>query len=386
MNIFKAIKNALTGKVEKGDEAQLKTGYNGPMENEPIEQPGALIDDRPKEAKAKDYRFEEIVASAAPVQWRKKSASEIRKFPIFDQGRSGSCVAQTGKKMKGVYAYLKTGVFFPVSASHIYQRRSNKPSGGMIGINCFEIMQKGTSPAVFATDEKMSDAQMDAIRVPAFGEHVGKAFAIGNYMVVGTRDIDLIASIIQETGKAVMVWFYFEHNEWTERPRVKNPNLDLYAGATARHSVAAIDFTLTEDGKKALVIDDSWGPNAGNGAGQRIVDEDFYRARNWFAAHFMNFAYENGEEPSGKPRHTFLRDLEFSAIVKNDAEVVALQECLKWEGLFPANVESTGYFGSITRKAVEGFQRKYDIAREGDAGYGRVGPKTRSRLNQLYSQ
>lgn len=358
-------------------------GKNG--SDEPIEQPGALIDDRPESAKQKDYRFEELVASAAPVEWRKKSADEIRRFPIFDQGRSGSCVAQTGKKQIGVYAYLKTGAFFPVSATHLYQRRSNKPSGGMIGINAYEIMQKGVAPAVFAKDEKMSDSEMDALEVPAFAEHVGKAFSIGNYMVVPTKDIDLIASIIQETGKAVMVWFYFSHDEWTERPKVKYPNLDLYAGATARHSVAAVDFTLTPDGKKALVIDDSWGPSAGNGAGQRIIDEDFFRARNWFAAHFMNFAYENGEM-TGKPRHQFLKDLEFSPALKTDPEVVALQECLKWEGLFPANVDSTGYFGSVTRKAVEGFQRKYDIAREGDAGYGRVGPKTRAKLNQIYWQ
>lgn len=352
---------------------------------EPLEQPGALIDDRPESAKEKDYRFEEVVASAAPVAWRKKKESEIRKFPIFDQGRSGSCVAQTGKKQIGVYAFLKTGAFFPVSASHLYQRRSNRPGGGMIGINAFEVMQKGVAPSAFAPDERMSDSEMDSLVVPPFAEHVGKAFSIGNYFTVKTGDIDLIASIIQETGKAVMVWFYFQYDEWTSRPQVKNKNLDLYAGSTSRHSVAAVDFTITDDGKKALVIDDSWGPSAGNGAGQRIIDEDFFRARNWFAAHFMNFAYENGEM-TGKPRHQFLRDMEFSATVSYDPEVVALQDCLKWEGLFPANVESTGYFGSVTRKAVEGFQQKYDIARKGDAGFGRVGPKTRSKLNQIYWQ
>jgi len=255
----------------------------------------------------------------------------------------------------------------------------------MIGANAFEIMQKGVAPSAFAPDERMSDSEMDALTVSPFAAHVGEAFAIGNYLTVKAGDIDLIASIIQETGKAVMVWFYFEYAEWTERPTIKNPKLDLYAGATCRHSVAAVDFTLTEDGKKALVIDDSWGPTAGNGAGQRVIDEDFFRARNWFTAHFMNFAYENGEM-TGKPKHQFLKDLEFSAVFKTDDEVVALQDCLKWEGLFPANVESSGYFGQITKKAVEGFQQKYDIARKGDAGFGRVGPKTRAKLNQIYWQ
>src|SRR5690606_38497789 len=105
-------------------------------------------------------------------------------------------------------------------------------------------------------------------------------------------------SIIQETGKAVMVWFYFEYNEWTARPKVLNPGLDLYGANTARHSVAAVDFTLTEDGKKALVIDDSWGPGAGNGAGQRIVDEDFFMARNWYRGHFQNLKFEDQSTPT----------------------------------------------------------------------------------------
>lgn len=364
---------------------QTRADFEADQDAEQNEQPGALIDDRPESAKEKDYRFEEVVASAAPVNWRKKKDSEIRKFPIFNQGRSGSCVAQTGKKQVGVYAFLKTGAFFPVSASHLYQRRSNRPGGGMIGANAFEIMQKGIAPSAFAPDENMSDSEMDALVVSPFAAHVGEAFSIGNYLTVKAGDIDTIASIIQETGKAVMVWFYFQYDEWTSRPTVKNPSLDLYAGATSRHSVAAVDFTLTEDGKKALVIDDSWGPSAGNGAGQRIIDEDFFRARNWFAAHFMNFAYENGEMTE-KPSHQFLRDMEYSPVFQTDSEVIALQECLKWEGLFPANVESSGYYGQITKKAVEVFQQKYDIARKGDAGFGRVGPKTRARLNQIYWQ
>lgn len=354
---------------------------------------GAQIDTRPESEKAKDYRFEEIVASAAPVVWKEKKESEFRKFPIFDQGRSGSCVAQTGKKQLGVYIQQKTGAFIPLSASHIYKRRFNKPAGGMNGNDVFQIMKKGTTLAQFAPDEKMSDSQMDAVDVNSFEEKIGEAFKIGSYMVVGTKDIDLIASIIQETGKAVMVWFYFKHDEWTERPKVKYPTLDLYASSTARHSVAAVDFTLTKDGKKALVIDDSWGPSAGNGAGQRIIDEDFYNARNWYAAHFMNFEFEDQSIPTptpitGKPKYNFTKDLECipsAPVTYNAPDVVALQNCLKWEGCFPSNSQSTGYFGSVTKASVGKFQVKHGIAGPADAGFGRCGPKTRAKLNQLFA-
>lgn len=43
----------------------------------------------------------------------------------------------------------------------------------------------------------------------------------------------------------------------------------------------------------------------------------------------------------------------------------------------------TGYYGVLTKKAVERFQKKYGIANQGEAGYSEVGPKTRAKLNQL---
>ncbi|MEK7087680.1 MAG: peptidoglycan-binding protein [Patescibacteria group bacterium] len=53
-------------------------------------------------------------------------------------------------------------------------------------------------------------------------------------------------------------------------------------------------------------------------------------------------------------------------------DVKALQEFL--------GVEATGYFGALTRKAVQTFQEKHGIAKSGDAGYGDVGPATRVKL------
>lgn len=46
-------------------------------------------------------------------------------------------------------------------------------------------------------------------------------------------------------------------------------------------------------------------------------------------------------------------------------------------------VESTGYFGPLTRKAVQAFQEKYGIAKAGDPGFGDVGPLTRNILKAL---
>ena len=43
----------------------------------------------------------------------------------------------------------------------------------------------------------------------------------------------------------------------------------------------------------------------------------------------------------------------------------------------------TGYFGAATEKAVKKFQESFGICKNGEQGYGTVGPKTRSKLNEI---
>jgi len=46
----------------------------------------------------------------------------------------------------------------------------------------------------------------------------------------------------------------------------------------------------------------------------------------------------------------------------------------------------TEYFGSLTEKAVQKFQAKYGVAQEGDSGYGYMGPKTRAKIKEVFSE
>jgi hypothetical protein len=341
---------------------------------------GALLDTRPGEKKIKDYKFEETVAAAAiePVIWTEKKQSEWRKFPIFNQDGSGSCVAQTAAKLLGIMYWLLNGVYVHFSATHIYKRRSNAPGSGMLGVDALDIMTEGVTLEELTPSQNMTDAQMDATEIPEYKERVGEIFKIAtNYLQPEIKDIDKIASIIQKTGKGVMVWFYFTRKEWTDRPFIDNANLDLNAPSTLRHSVTAVDFTLV-DGKKCLIIEDSWGPNYGLN-GQRIIDEDFFKARNFFAAYPINFKFRETE--ATKPYHFFATDLEQNM---QGPEVVALQDCLKYTCDFPTNIGSTGYYGSITADAVGKFQERNGITKKGMAGYGRTGPKTREQLNEIF--
>lgn len=356
---------------------------------------GANIDTRPEHEKEKDFSAKETIASFAPVNWVEKGPSQWRKFPIQNQDGSGSCVAQTKKKMNGINVWLKTGRYVTFSASHTYQRRFNKPESGMNGFDVFEIERKGgVTLEEFAPSELMNDSQMDAVKVEGPALEVAKIFLGANHVGFTPKNIDEVASTIQQTGKGVMVWFYFENREWTDVPVVLNPNLDLYAASTARHSVTAVDFCLW-NGEKALIIEDSWGKfNQWNG--QRVITESFYKARNWYARYSLGFKYEEGQPaPTPTPGHKFTMPMEFIPLTpsgeisnevlhgKQAVEVVFLQDLLKKEGCMPTNISSTGYYGAITCKAVMAFQKKYGIDASSSPEGKHVGPKTMAQLNKI---
>lgn len=67
--------------------------------------------------------------------------------------------------------------------------------------------------------------------------------------------------------------------------------------------------------------------------------------------------------------------------------VTDLQTALKSDtALYPEGIVS-GFYGALTTKAVQRFQAKYGIASAGTpstTGYGRVGPKTRAKLNEVF--
>ena len=71
-----------------------------------------------------------------------------------------------------------------------------------------------------------------------------------------------------------------------------------------------------------------------------------------------------------------------------DEQVRKLQEFLSQDkDIYPEGL-ITGYYGSLTQKAVQRFQNKYNIVSSGTpqtTGYGLAGPRTREKLNELYS-
>lgn len=289
--------------------------------------------------------FEEIVKNPNPVKWIEKQV--YKTYPPFNQSNSFSCVAQSLAKMVGIYYQQKYGKYIPFSPAFIYKRRVNRPNAGMIAYDAFNIAKEhGVNLYDLEPSNGMNDAQIDLLKEEKHFKDIASVFKIGE-RIEPSINIDTIASILNTTGKGVMLWFSFSYYEWSEVPtiQVNNPNL--------RHSVVAVDFTLY-NGKKAIIVDDSWG------VPKKIITEDFFK-RCFYAGYFMNFKFEQGDKPIF------------------DGTVKSLQDCLKYLGYFPSNVESTGVFGELTKQALIKFQQANGLNAEGV--FGEI---TKNKLKELF--
>ncbi len=350
--------------------------------------PGVVEDPRSEDEKAQDYQTEEVMklagvsAQAEPVIWIEKRPEQWRGFLLRDQNGSGSCVAQTGGKLLEIENKLEEPNIdlIQFSAYDIYDRRKNKPAAGMWGADALNICSKfGATTEVLLPSQRMTESQMNqpVQRTPEMIS-VAQKYRAGGYLQL-PLNIESIASFIQKTGKGVMIFVSFEYDEWTDVPTLKYPG-----DRSLRHSITAVEPILWQ-GKKALVIEDSWG-KFNEWKGRRVLTEEFLNARLFFAGHLLDLSNTPVPPSPVKPKFHFTKHLVFG--MRNDKEVVGLQKMLRFEGLFPSNVDFTGNFLQITAKAVKAWQINHgimDFANEKDMRKIRFGQKSVALANNLYA-
>lgn len=320
-------------------------------------QPGLILDPRTIEEKAKDFTHEEL-ALAISLKWG-RGLENAPNYSQRDQDGSGSCVGQATAKAEEV---LKKYI---ASAHPIYARRKNFPSPGMWLQDAGEILKKqGTTSELLDPSQKMDEGQMNLSVVVDTPNKEPFYITVTNF-----KNIDEIATAIEIYGHCIVSVGIGANGEWTEKP--------VYNGTepVSYHAICATWYFTDENGKKCLRIDESWGID---NPGHRILTEEYWKVRGTGAMYFI--------PDDGKPHYKFSTPLVFGFMVNND--VKWLQEILKYEGLFPKSILSTGNYLQITAKAVLAFQKKYQVApnSELDPLQGRrVGSKTIAKLNELYS-
>ena len=350
---------------------------------------GILPDIRKPEEKQKDYLTEEVLATATPLNWitweewkdKPENIKMLSDIKVNSQGNVGSCASQAGSLALAINNYIEDGRFLKFSAKPIYARRRNKPKAGMYMSDLGKICKGyGTIPEKLYPSPNDTEANMSNLDdyLTAF-ESMAKVLRVKNYFwLYETKNIDSFAQILA-LGKPIVLTVIFGDNEFeTTVPEVKSVPVKY------GHAIVILpNAFFTYQGKKAILIQNSWGDFRYYGGRQILTEEWFVKNRVvcgiWFED-LDNLSVFNQEIE--KPSYNFTNDLYFG--MRND-EVKMLQKCLATEKdddgfIFPLYQTATGYFGGLTLKAVKRFQTKYNI--EPVLGY--CGIKTRTKLNQIF--
>jgi hypothetical protein len=325
---------------------------------------GALLDQRPLITQVQeDIMHDQIVAGVAPVQWVEKARDQWRVFPVRNQGRGSSCMANATAKIMGVLSYLRYKEFIKFSAAYIYKQRQNRPSEGMWLYDVLNIATRGVALEALVPSEQLTDPQIDAIQFVDIDKKVAEGFSADSPVYITEGDFETVASTIQRTGKAILGMFYFTGEEWGRLvPEVRDTWLKSGDTRAFRHAVAMVDVFLY-NGRKVIRIEDS--AHFG-GLSERLITEDFFKKRNIMSGYLMRFKFAPSDEVS-KPVF--------------DGSIISAQKCLRYEGLFPTNIDFVETFGPVTREAVRKFQVKHGI----NPALGNLGPITIAKLKELYS-
>lgn len=331
---------------------------------------GVIPDPRSEEAKAKDFTHEEL-AGATILNWVEKNKKDWKKYSKRDQSSSSSCVSQSCAKAMEI-SDSKEIVY---SAHPIYRRRVNFPEGGMYLPNAGAITKDfGTTTEALDPSQKLGESNMNrdiTVETPY------KVFAyVPN---INVKNIDTVAEVIENFGHCTLI-FHSDRDEYLR----EIPQYDPHGVIDIGHCICAVDYFLF-NGEKVILIEDSAGlPSTIDQSGRRLITADFLAKR--FDSG-MYFIVDTPPVDNKKPKYTFTKPLAYG--MKGNSDVVALQDILKYEGVMPATIPSTGNYLDLTAKAVLVWQRKHAVAPEEElaALKGRtIGPKSRAVLNSLYSK
>ena len=359
--------------------------------NFPIpEEPGWI----PDKIDRRDYRYEEIFGTPPAPVWEPIDPKPEPMFPMKNQNGSSSCVGHAISKAGGVLEYYESGKYRDFSARFIYAQRSNKPGRGMIMREGMMIgVKQGFAlesllPSYGKNEKEMNITEdiLTDVRQTALVWKADKFFYIDN-------TFDNIAALLAKKlpviiGVAGTNEGWKDRKGWVRPPR-PGERVWYHAMVVVPENKKGKNFGLIH-GRKTLIVDNSWGlKHSACYKGQVFFTEEYLPWMKWnfYFTSLPDDWRDKEEKTIPKPKHKFLIDLSYG--MKNHPEVKALQECLKWLGMFPKNIKCTGNFYSITLESVQTFQATYKKEISKVVGYkiscsGYVGVGTRTILNKIF--
>lgn len=340
---------------------------------------GVVEDPRSPEEKNQDWNHDELFG-AGTYEWPTKPQSSWKSYPIRYQNGSGECGPFSTCKALGINNKNETGEYVNLNTAFIYNKRANS-GAGMWMQNMFDIACTYGAPLDPAlTSDGLTDEQAAQITFTVPQSNQALQYRAKNYVFVPIN-IDTIASIV-DAGYTPILLLRCAFKEWTAEPFV-DPSV-VEADWAVNHFVPVVDATMY-NGKKCLIIEDSWGQQFGY-KGVRIVQEEFINKRVFACGYLIDLK----NEETSKPTHTFSQALIYGS---TGPEVIAWQKVLQYEKFLATNTQAgaplpLGSFLSMTAQATKKWQVAHgimDYANEKDITKIRVGPKSILEANKLYS-
>lgn len=336
------------------------------------------------EQKEKLFKIEELVSAPAAVSLTATDPDRWKMWPKRYQDGQSSCVYHARAKAAGILREMQTGEFIEYSACD-YEKRSNKPDEGSYPVEAFDFWRTGgIGLEAMETSNDISAAQLRAHRQSEFDKRVAGLSLLDGYYALPGYNFDLMISTLHATKKPIPFGFYASSREWNNSAEamVIKDNIGL-GDAYARHEVCATPNYGIWQGKEGFTFEDSSIKGIA-GTGVLFMTREFFEKRNYIPGLVPTSfkSYDDiGIDPQ-KPKVKLLREL---GLGDTGPDVRDLQSVYKYEGLFPANHPGSDYFGEITKRCTEQYQLRYGIvASPSEAGYGRVGPKTKAHINNRY--
>lgn len=345
----------------------------------------------------RDYEWKELGFSTPPFNWKKgfdieKALSDHLnvtgfKIPAKDQGPSSSCGGQAWSYYAQVLEAIHTGSFEERSAKYTYAQ-TYAPGGGSRGReNARVFVTQGVSREKALTSyedgkppsEAFMQRSVDITAEIRADAMLSRSLSYAQLELGGVLDIDSVAQAIEANNGVVLGIDGANNGTWkSEFPKPPKAS----DGRIWRHWVYA-GRAKKINGKKYIGILNSWGADNGDRGWQWLSEEYFKTNVPIYNEKAVWSGWTHIFNPNPVPpafHHVFNADMEFG---QTGEEVKQLQTALQVEGQFPAEVPITGFYGKTTQAAVQKFQMKYKIS-SGGAGFGRCGPKTRAKLNELF--
>ena len=133
---------------------------------------GVLPDDRPQEEKQKDWKTEEVLSMAVPLNYNPWenwindpiNINVLNDIKVKFQNGVGSCAACAGATHLEINNYIEDGKYTELSPRSIYGNRMNKPQAGMYMDDLANILTKqGAIPEVFCPSPHDTDSNMSQL-------------------------------------------------------------------------------------------------------------------------------------------------------------------------------------------------------------------------------